>query len=58
MKLKKMSCCWLGVAGLGGQNGAWGIAASSCGGGTAKMVGRAARARERMVEKCMVRQLD
>ena len=53
MKSKKMACCWLGVAGLGGQKGAWG-SLYGVGVGEARRRGNAVRARESKVEMCIV----
>ena len=53
MKSKKMACCWLGVADLGGQKGAWGIMCG-VGVGEARRKGNPVRERERRVEMCIV----
>ena len=50
MKSKKMACCWLGVAGLGGQKGAWGIL-YGVGVGEARRRGNGVRERERERER-------
>lgn len=53
MKSKKMACCWLRVAGLGGQKGAWGM---FCGAGVGEAMrrGSVVRVRESRVEMCIV----